>query len=324
MNPNVLGLDTESYQRSELHGQDRIWVETNCYVDLWIEVLHALGVPPQACAAFTLSIDFDDDQFSFFKYPLEDLRFMWGLDVNEMNPWLPLEEHLEVQLAKGRLMTVEIDSWYLPDTAGVSYQIEHVKTSIAAQMIDREAQRLGYFHGQSYYEITGADYQGALRLTPETNNQLPPYTELVKLDRFERRSDAEIAARAWVLIGQHLERRPTHNPVAKFRRQFHADLPRLIEGGGTRFHGYAFATLRQLGAAAEMAASLTTWLESATGQNLRPVTDDLIVVSSTAKSAQFKMARAATGRPVDFEPMFDQMQHSWGNARDALESHYGG
>ena len=324
MNLNVLGLDAESYQRSELHGQDRIWVETNCYVDLWIEVLHALGTPPQACAAFTFSIDFDDDQFSFFKYPLEDLRFMWGLDVNEMNPWLPLEEHLELQLSKGRLMTVEIDSWFLPDTAGVSYQLEHVKTSIAAQMINRDEQRLGYFHGQSYYEISGADYQGALRLTPETRDQLPPYTELVKLDRFERPDDNELARRAEVLVVQHLKRRPTQNPVTKFRRQFHADLVRLIDGGGSRFHGYAFATLRQLGAAAEMAASLTSWLESATGRALKPATEDLLVVSSTAKSAQFKMARAATGRPVDFEPMFDQMQHAWGNALDALESHYGG
>ena len=30
------------YPRSALHADNRIWVEKNCYVDIWIEVLHAL------------------------------------------------------------------------------------------------------------------------------------------------------------------------------------------------------------------------------------------------------------------------------------------
>ena len=33
-----------TYRRHAIHGEDRIWAETNCYVDLWIELLHALGL----------------------------------------------------------------------------------------------------------------------------------------------------------------------------------------------------------------------------------------------------------------------------------------
>ena len=52
----------------------RIWPETNCYVDLWIEVLAAAGFTPEAMLGFTLTQDFEGDQFTFFKVPLEDLE----------------------------------------------------------------------------------------------------------------------------------------------------------------------------------------------------------------------------------------------------------
>ncbi len=321
---NVLSLDTATYQQHELHGQDRIWVETNCYVDLWIELLHALGLPPQACAAFTLSIDFDDDQFTFFKFPLEDLRYVWGIEVSEMNPWMALDEHLEIQLSKGRLMTVEVDSWFLPDTAGVSYQMEHTKTTIGVQMIDRDARRLGYFHNQGYYEIDGSNYLGALRLVETGADQLTPYTELVKLDRVVRPAPDVIVERAENLVRQHLARRPRTSFIDRFRQQFSSDLDRLVSGGPDAFHKYAFATLRQLGAAAEFAASLTDWLEAKAPTSIPLDSSHLTHVASTAKSMQFKLARAAAGRPVDFEPLLDQLDSSWAAGINVLESRYGG
>ena len=36
-------LDPATYRRHAVHGDGRIWAETNCYVDIWIELLHALG-----------------------------------------------------------------------------------------------------------------------------------------------------------------------------------------------------------------------------------------------------------------------------------------
>ena len=50
--------------------RERAWAETNCYVDLWVELLHALGHDPIAALPFTLAIDFEGDQWTFFKFPL--------------------------------------------------------------------------------------------------------------------------------------------------------------------------------------------------------------------------------------------------------------
>ncbi len=53
MRVEVLGIDAATYVPHPLHTDKREWSETNCYVDLWIEVLNALGLDPVAAAAFT-------------------------------------------------------------------------------------------------------------------------------------------------------------------------------------------------------------------------------------------------------------------------------
>ena len=41
-------LNAGAYRRHALHASERLWVEKNCYVDIWIELLHALGLEPLA------------------------------------------------------------------------------------------------------------------------------------------------------------------------------------------------------------------------------------------------------------------------------------
>ena len=41
---SLFGLDPATYQPSALHQPDRTFPQTNCYVDLWIELLHARGI----------------------------------------------------------------------------------------------------------------------------------------------------------------------------------------------------------------------------------------------------------------------------------------
>ena len=135
----VLPVEPATYVPHPLHTNERAWTETNCYVDLWIEVLHALGLDPVAAAAFTLSTDFEGDQWTMFKYPTEDLRTLFGLQVAELNVWRPVATHIEEQLGFGHLLTVDVDAFFLPDTRGVSYQIDHQKTTLMPQMIDIEA-----------------------------------------------------------------------------------------------------------------------------------------------------------------------------------------
>ena len=45
---DLFGLDPATWTRPMLHAGDRVWTETNCYVDLWAELLPALGHPAEA------------------------------------------------------------------------------------------------------------------------------------------------------------------------------------------------------------------------------------------------------------------------------------
>lgn len=306
----VLPLRAESWNRHRFHGTDRIWAETNCYVDLWTEYLHGLGLDPVQCLGFTLGIDFEGDQWTFFKFPLEDLRTMYGVEVQEFALWRPLEEHLLEQGGFGRTMIVEIDAWFLPDTAGISYRKEHTKTSIVVNALDPGTKTIGYFHGPGYFEATGEDYDGLLRIGgPERWNPeiLPPYAEIVKTDRMVRRSDDEARPIARTLLAAHLERRTDNGQaMERFLARLRNDLAGLRSGEMSYFHGYAFATLRQLGAAAELAGDHLDWLgiDPQIGTAFRDL-------ATAAKALQFKLARVAAGRDTNLDQVFDDLRSAW-------------
>lgn len=97
----VPGLDPARYQRHALHGE-RAWPETNCYVDLWIETLHGLGLDPVAGLSFCVGIDLEGDQFTFFKYPIADLERLYGFEIIQLNVWQSLLEQVSNQLRLGR------------------------------------------------------------------------------------------------------------------------------------------------------------------------------------------------------------------------------
>ena len=319
----LLPIDAASYEPHPLHARERTWTETNCYVDLWIEVLHALGLDPIAGAAFTLSTDFEGDQWTFFKYPPEDLRRLYGLEVSEMNVWRPIVEHVVEQLDLGRLLTVEVDSWFLPDTAGVSYGIGHTKTTIVPQRIDVEARRLGYFHNAGYFELDGDDFDGALRVGTTDPAVLAPYVELIRLERIRRGSDT-LVADARSLAAEHLARRPADNPMVRFKERLEADVPWLAEQGLDAFHLYAFGTCRQCGASAELAASFVDWLAAHGDAGLEPTAAAFRSVAEAAKGLQFGLARAARGRAVDLDTPLAQMARDWDMAIEALVERYVG
>lgn len=319
----ILPLDARSYARSALHGEERAWRETNCYVDLWIELLHALGLDPVAPLAFTLDCDFEGDQWTFFKYPLEDLRTVYGLEVLELAVWLPLTTHLEEQVSRGRPVIVEVDSFHLPDTAGVSYGVEHTKSSIAVQEIDLAHRRLGYFHGPGYFQLEGADFAGLFQLDVERDpRRLPPYVEIVKLDAQVRPKPAELTARALGLLREHLRRRPSRNPFTAWRERFERDLEWLRTQPLPVFHGYAFATLRQLGANFELTASFLRWLEGRGETGLEPAAVQFDAISGTAKTLMLKLARAVMHKkPLDLAP-FASLEHAWAGGMGQLADRY--
>jgi Domain of unknown function (DUF1839) len=301
------GLEAAAYQSHALHGADRIWVEKNCYADLWIELLHVLGMEPHACLAFVLALDFVGDQWTFFKPPLGDLRALYGIDVQEMTVWRPLLEHAAEHLGAGTLMSVEVDAFWLPDTAGTDYRQAHTKTTIVLNEIDPAARRLGYFHNAGYFELGGDDF-GQVFALDAPPAPLPPYAELIHIDRAVRRGNAELRAMSASLLDAHLAWRRASNPIARFRERFEADLPVLQQGGLPRYHPWAFAGVRQLGAAFELAALYLRWLRPhATG-----AAADFELIARHSKTLILKAARAVnSGRALDARPLFDEMADAW-------------
>jgi hypothetical protein len=324
--PTTGGLpapDLESYRPHPLHLGERDWTETNCYVDAWIEVLHALGLEPLAAAAFTLSADFEDPQWSLFKFPLADLRFVFGVEVSELHLWRPVVEQVSEQLDLGRLCTVEVDAFYLPDTRGLSYRLLHVKTTIVPCLVDPVRRRLGYFHGDGYHELADDDFDGLFRLGDHDDpSVIPPYVELIRLEGV-RRHPPELVDRAVALTRSHLARRPPDNPVTRLGDRLVRDMPWLSGQDLETFHRYSFGTCRQCGSNAELAASFVEWLNRSDRPGTETAAEDLRQLSSRAKALQFALARVVRGREVDVTAILSAMERHWSDAMATLADRYG-
>jgi hypothetical protein len=280
-------LDARAHQPHGLHAAERAWPETNCYVDLWIEVLAAMGAEPRAMLGFTAGQDFEGDQFTFFKAPLEDLEALYGLRVTELAIYEAVEDHIAVQIARGRLCLVEVDGFHLPDTQGVSYGVEHGKTTVAVNRLDRRGRRMEYFHNGGYFALDGADYAGVFHHPADPERPFLPYTEFAKLPA-ALPPEGEVRRRAGAILRRHLGRRPAANPVCAFQGVIVAQAEALADRPFAAFHRYAFNTLRQLGANFELMGDHLMWLGHADPRALEACR----TIADTAKAAQFQLARA--------------------------------
>lgn len=319
----LIQLATADFEPHLLHRAERDWSETNCWQDMMIEVLHLLDLDPVAPAAFALSADFEGSQWALFKYPPEDLRTLYGIEVTELYVWRPVIEHLEIAMRDRQLLTIEVDAFYLPDTAGVSYKLDHVKTGIVPQMLDLSGHRMWYFHNAGYFEVSGDDFDGIFQLGGKQSVHVPlPYVEVIRLDRLRRPDPDELTRKALELTKDHLRRRPSSNPMPRFREQLSSDLVWIAEHGAEGFHHYAFATCRQCGASAELAAAFVDWLDEHDGGGLSDAADRYREISATAKSLQFALARVARGKKIDLDGPFERMADAWQAAIDLLVARY--
>lgn len=310
------GLDPASYGRHVLHSSERMWPETNCYVDLWIEVLSALSLPPEAMLGFTLTQDFEGDQFTFFKVPLEDLEELYDIRVTELAIFDKVESHVGEQIARGRLCLVEMDSYFMPDTQGVGYRQEHGKTTVGINRLDLSGRTMDYFHNGGFFRLEGEDFDGVFQHgPPEGAPPFLPYTEFAKFPK--RATDAahqrDVANR---LLKRHFARRPDSNPIAAFAEVFPRQVEAVAEKPFGFFHKYAFNTLRQYGANFELLASHLAWL-NATGYEA--AISEALKISESAKTAQFQLARAIARKKFDpLATALDPAIAAWDRLMDDL------
>ncbi len=292
---DLLGISPATWHPSALHGGDRIWPETNCYVDLWIELLPALGHPVEAALSFTVLQDFEGDHFTFFKFPLEDLQTLFGLAVQELSIFDSVEAQSMAQLRRGRPVLVEVDAFWLPD-AGDAYRKGHVKTSIAVIALHPQARRLGYFHGSGYHELAGEDYDGLFH-EPVV---LFPYAEFVKRDAGSLEGTALVDA-SLAFLRRHLKHRPASHPIRQWQAALPAHLALLAQRDMAYFHLYAFNVQRQLGANFEMLGTYLEWLGIQGVEGLADAAAAARRLAEAAKSVQFQLARMVHRRRFDAE-----------------------
>lgn len=309
---SLSGKDPAGYLPHALHGEGRTYAETNCYTDIIIELLHACGYEPLAAFGHLVRMDFEGDQWTFFKPPPEDLKSLFGVDIHEMQPYRPIPSQIAEQLEQGRTMIVELDSFYLPDTAATSYRTEHVKTSVAADAIDSVGETLRYFHSAGLYELRSEDYRGVFRIGDFSDDVLPPYTELVRFDAGDRLEGSDLREAARVLLARHLARRPRGNPFERFGAALEHELPSLLAGGLEDYHAYAFATVRMVGSGFEILDSHVRWLFGADAEQAGV---GMLQVVDACKALSFRLARR---RAFDSGPLLDGLADGWATAIDAL------
>ena len=312
----IPGIAPDTYAPHALHRGTRDWPETNCYIDVWIEILHALREEPAAALGFTVAQDFEGDHFTFTKFPLEDLYDLFGLEVQELALYDTLETHVVEQSRRGRMVLIEVDAFFLPDTRGVSYGIEHSKTTIAINRIDPARRNLDYFHNSGFHALGPDDYD-AILMRGAPGDALFPYSEFVKFDR-RKGPDAAISLG---LLRKHLARRPADNPVAAFRERVRDQVIEASARPNVFLHKYAFNTARQLGMNFELLGSHLEWLQGhdAGWTSLGACLESCKALSSGAKAFQFQLARAVARKRFDgIETNLDPLVDHYSRIFDGL------
>ncbi len=310
---SLWGIDPSHYEPHRLHGPGRTYLETNCYVDVLIELLHARGDEPLAVLGSIVRTDWEGDQFSYAKPRYADLDRLYGIEVHEMLPYRSLPEHIEEQLGLGRTTLLEIDAWYLPDTAATSYRREHLKTTVAPETIDREGERMRYFHNAGFFELAGEDYRGAFRMLEHfTDDVMDPFIELVRFDAGPRLTGDELRAEARALLSENYARRPERNPFGSWGERLADDLPRLLSGEPEDYHAYAFVTVRMVGSAFELCAD---HIEYVLGDDGGPAAAALRRIVEGTKTVSFRLARR---RAFDPEPALAALAEAWDEGMEEL------
>jgi hypothetical protein len=303
---------------SELSPQgsaERIWPESNCYVDLWVGVLRDLSLEAEAMLACTVAPRFEGDQWTFCKPTATELAELYGLRVEELTIWRSLREHVAGQLELGRLVLVEVDAFHLPDTAGVSYQSAHQKTTIGIVGLDEEQRKLDYYHNTGRYELRGDELDAVLGARV-LGADLPPFAELVDISRAAATRGDLLRERSRTVAARRLVGSGTANPFSAWAARAAHDTAQLRAHDLEYFHAWAFASMRQAGA---MAEQLGTWCDWVDGEpDMAAAAESLRSIARALKTQQFRLARLARGGSADLAPTLERCAKEWDAAQQAI------
>ena len=318
---SLFGLDPATYTPHAVHGDDRTYSQTNCYVDCLVELVASAGLEPVAMLGGAAAVDLEHDQWTFFKPTSAELLRLYGIDVHEVQPYRGLLDLAVTRLAAGRTVMPEVDSFWLPDVASTAYRTEHVKSTIVVETVDADARVLRYFHNAGYHELSGEDFDGLF--APAQGDRLPTYVELVRFGARPAPTGEALRDAARALLRDHLDHRPGTkppgtnlpgtNPVRRWAEVLEADLPGLLAGSAADYHQYAFHNPRMLGAAMELLATHVRWLLGDEGEKAAALLDDVV---GGSKMLLFRLARQ---RAFDVAGLVGPMADAYADAFALLD-----
>jgi hypothetical protein len=308
-----LKVRARRHQTHALHRGERIWHDSDSHVDLWIELLHGYNFEPRAALAFTVTQDFEDDQFTLPRLPLDDIDKLYGLHVQELSIFDSLEERVLTQTRRANTVLIEVDAFYLPDTRAIAYRRAHVKTTIGVDAIDPDARRLGYFHNTGYYVLTGDDYDRVLQRpgTGGVASELFPHVEFVKRAR-EAPTGTALAEISADTLCAHLLRRPDDNPITRWRAAFPGQVETMLERGEPYTQQYSSNVMRQLGSNFEFLAQYLGWMRKQGFDIPHEAHASAQKIASEAMVLQCKLARALSRQRRDHcDASFDLLERAY-------------
>lgn len=297
---HLLKLTPALFKPHALHRFDQNFRETNCYGDLIIKLVHDLGLVPTACLAYTLAADFEGDQWPFGKPSHHDLESLYGVRVEELSLFRSLIDQIVTQVQRSSITLLDADAYHFPDTKGIDYGSNHVKTTIAITHIDVTSKTLRYFHNATFAELKDDDFESVLKpLISAQNGYLPPYCEIVKLGLVNKCSEKHLKEIAFSSAQFHLKKRPSNNPIQQHVTAIESHQIAIIDGGLPAYHAYSFVALRQLGSAHQLDAHSLCWL-NADDVNLVAAATAFEQISTSAKMLVLKLAHVSnSGKPAD-------------------------
>ncbi|MCK9689300.1 DUF1839 family protein [Scleromatobacter humisilvae] len=310
----------------------------------WIQLLAALGLDPHALWPATVSLDFEGDQCTAIEPSRDELRALYGIDVQELDVWRPLAEHAIEHLAAGRALVVEADAFWLPVDA--EHRRSHAKRTIVLNEVDLDARRIGYFHGAGHAEAHGDDVTHLLGLEDDTSDleaiadwrgarvaqvgatvaaldegRLPPRAQFVRADRRVARSTAELRMLALHHLGNHLAFRPATNPLRRFAARIADDLPLLREYGTAYHEDWASCTVRRFAGAFDLAARGLAWQDESGDSRLREAAHAFEQLARDAATLDQRLGRAAaSAKNADTKKLLETMALAWDGAMAALDA----
>ena len=325
------------------------WAANDGVMAAWIELLASLGLDPHALWPAAVALDFEGDQWTAVEPSRDELRALYGIDVQELHVWRPLAEHAIEHLAAGRALMVEVDAFWLPvaiDADDADYRRNHAKTTIVLNEIDLDARRIAFFDGSGYFEAHGDDVTHLLGLEDDASEleaiadwrgtrvaqvgaaavaldegRLPPRVRFVRADRRVARSTEELQMLALHHLDNHLAFRPATNPLRRFATRIVDDLPLLREYATAAYDDWAACTVRHFGAAFELAARGLAWQDESSDSPLRDAARAFEQLARDASTLEQKLGRAVSStKNADTNKLLEAMAQCWDDGMAALDA----